>query len=286
MAQVSRAIRKSLLLLCPRRLRTHLLHTRPNLRKAAPSGMKFVYFHYLSDLAVNIDTTYKVERIMWTGVYEQPLIRLLEKNETAGWSCFDVGANVGAIALALAKFIGIEGKVYAFEPGLPNLLRLKSNFKLNPELLERVEIVPVGVGATAQKLWWSEERGNPGNALLSNRGTQRARVVPLDEFVLEHAIDRVDFIKVDVEGMELEVMRGAVGLLRRWHPILYFETLGRYLGSSRGACFSDFQKLLVGEFGYQLFRLSAAGDTIPLMDGGHDGYTVAIHPQKPLVALN
>jgi hypothetical protein len=229
-------------------MRRHLLQSSPNLRKAAPRGMKLLFPHYLGNLVVNIDTTYKVERIMWTGEYEPPLIRFLETHHTDGWVCFDVGANVGALALALAKFTGSEGKVYAFEPG---------------------------------ELWWAEEDGNPGNALLSAEGTHRIKVITLDDFAAEEGIGRADFIKIDVEGMELEVMRGAVGLLRRFHPVLYFETLSRYVKSARGAAFSDFQKLLVDEFGYRLYRLSRSGELFPLTDREYGGYTVAVHPANP-----
>lgn len=284
MAQVSRALRTGLLSLCPLRLRLHLLQSHPNLRKAAPKGMKFLFPHYLGNLTVNIDTTYKVERIMWTGEYELPLIGFLRTHQTAGWVCFDVGANVGAVSLALAEFVGGEGKVYAFEPGPPNLLRLRNNIELNPELLDRVRILPVGVGETPGELWWAEERGNPGNALLCDQGTHPIKVITLDDFVSEQGIERADFIKIDVEGMELQVMRGAAGALRRFRPVLYFETLSRYVDTARGAAFHDFQKLLAGEFGYILYRLSRTGELIPLAGSGHSGYTVAVHAENPVLS--
>ncbi len=283
MAQVSRALKKGLLLLCPERLRLSLLQARPNLRKAAPGGMKLRFHHYLGDLSVDIDTTYKVERIMWTGEYEPPLIHFLQMHQTAGWTCFDVGANVGAVALALAKYCGTEGKVYAFEPGPPNLLRLRHNFALNPGLLTRTRILPAGVGQAPSELWWAEEKGNPGNALLSGAGTHSIQVITLDDFVREQGIDRVDFIKIDVEGMELQVMRGADKLLREFHPALYFETLSRYVETQKGAAFADFKKLLVDELGYRLHRLSPAGELIPLSGSGHAGYTVAVHPLNPVL---
>src|SRR5271156_536189 len=173
MAQVSRALKTAFLVLCPASLRQHLLQTRPNLRKAAPAGMCFQFSSYLGDVSVHIDTTYRVERHMWTGEYEPPLIRFLQAHNTEGWNCFDVGANVGAVALALAKYVGSSGKVYAFEPGPPNQQRLHDNFKLNPELLGRTELLECGVADKPGELWWAEERGNPGNALLSVKGTHR-----------------------------------------------------------------------------------------------------------------
>ena len=277
MAQVSRAIRRAFLKACPQSLRSELLNSHPNLRKAAPEGLCFVYPDYYSGIAVNIDTRYKVERIMWSGRYEPLLCAFLESRNTAGWACFDIGANVGAIALVLAQRCGPEGRVYAFEPGPPNLVRLRENLKLNPELAARTEVIAAGVGDSAGELWWAEEPGNPGNALLSSAGTDRVPVLTVDDFVRERAIDRIDLMKIDVEGMELKVMQGARNTLLRLRPILYFETLPRYINSAAGASFQDMERFLVGEYGYALYRIASDGALIPAEARGHGGYTVAVH---------
>ena len=282
MAQVSRAVKTAFLLFCPAELRRRLLEARPNLRKAAPSGMQFQFDRYLADLSVHIDTRYKVERIMWTGEYEPPLMGFLRMHSTEGWTCLDVGANVGAVTLALAKYSGASGKVYAFEPGPPNQQRLKRNLALNPALAVRTQVLECGVGDRPGELWWAEEPGNPGNALLSQTGTHRIPVVTLDDFAREHPLDRVDFVKIDVEGMELQVMQGARELLRRFHPALYFETLPRYVNTAKGAAFSEIRQLLEKEFGYELYRLTNAGEPRALQGHGHSGYTLAVHPGRPL----
>jgi FkbM family methyltransferase len=282
MAQVSRAAKRAMLLLCPPPLRQHLLATRPNLRKAAPAGMQFQFSSYLGDLTVNVDTRYKVERIMWSGEYEPPLIRFLEAHKTDGWVCLDIGANVGAVALALGKFVGSSGKVYAFEPGPPNQQRLLSNLALNPPLHARTEVLACGVGEQRGELWWAEEEGNPGNALLSREGTHKVPVITLDDFQREQKLSRVDFLKIDVEGMELQVMRGGIETLRRFHPVVYFETLPRYVNSSKGAAFDEIRDLMVGVLGYTLYRLNSAGQLTILEGSRHGGYTLAVHSSKPL----
>ena len=295
MAQVSRAVKTALLLLCPAELRRRLLEARPNLRKAAPAGMQFQFDGYLGDISVHIDTRYKVERIMWTGEYEAPLMHFLQAHNTEGWTCLDVGANVGAVALALAKYAGPEGNIYAFEPGPPNQQRLRRNLALNPTLARRTEVLECGVGDRPGELWWAEEPGNPGNALLSEEGTHKIPVITLDAFLRERPLDRVDFVKIDVEGMELQVMHGARELLRKFRPALYFETLPRYVNSrpstpktgalgtpTRGAAFAEIRDLLAGEFGYELYRLTDAGEPRRLHGNGHSGYTLAVHPDRPL----
>ena len=257
-----------------------MLASYPNLRKAAPEGMRFVFPHYLGDVSVNIDTRYKVERIMWTGMYEAPLIRLLQSMDTTGWTCFDVGANVGAITLALAKFSGPAGRVYSFEPGPPNLARLRANLALNSDLSARVEVIEAGVGRTPGELFWAEEKGNPGNALVGDTGSCKIKIITLDNYARERAVSRLDLVKIDVEGMELDVMQGAVETLRRFHPMLYFETLPRYTETGAGATFADMHDFLVKELGYMLHRIDSDG-RLQLQDAGrHGGYTVAMHPDK------
>lgn len=276
MAQVSRALRRTLLRALPAAVRGRLLDSYPNLRKAAPEGLRFVFPHYLDDIAVNIDTRFKVERIMWTGMYEPPLIRLLQTLNTSGWNCFDVGANVGAITLALAKSIGPVGKVYSFEPGPPTLARLRANLKLNPGLEPRVEVIEAGVARTPGELFWAEEKGNPGNALVGESGSHKIKIIRLDDFVHERALFKLDFVKIDVEGMELDVMQGATEALRRFRPMLYFETLPRYTDTGAGATFADMRNFLVKELGYTLHRIDSHGHLFPQDERSHGGYTVAI----------
>jgi FkbM family methyltransferase len=280
MAQVSRALRRTFLRALPAAVRKRLLESYPNLRKAAPEGMQFVFLHYLGDVSVNIDTRFKVERIMWTGVYEAPLVRLLQSQNTTGWTCFDVGANVGAITLALAKFVGSTGRTYAFEPGPPNIARLRANLALNPELAARLEVTEAGVGRTPGELFWAEEQGNPGNALVGKTGSHKIKIITLDDFVRERTISKLDFVKIDVEGMELEVMQGAADTLRRFRPMLYFETLPRYTETGAGENVADMHDFLVKELGYTLHRIDSQGRLYAQNARHHGGYTVAIHPSR------
>lgn len=260
MAQIGRAIKRTFLQAMPSSVADSLLRNFPNLRKAAPPGRDFVFDGYCDDLRVNINTRYKVERIMWSGIYEAPLAAWLGRCSTGGWTCIDIGANVGAISLLLAKLVGPSGKVYSIEPGPPNLQRLRRNFELNPELAKRVEIIGCGIGREQSELWWAEEEGNPGNAMLGNQGSHRIPVDTLDHLVAERGITGVDFVKIDVEGMELEVMQGSKAALQRFRPMLYFETLSRYGDVHAGSNFQLIESFLADECGYELFRIGHSGE--------------------------
>lgn len=280
MAQIGRAIKRAFLQALPSGTAASLLAKYPNLRKAAPPGKSFIFDAYCSDIRVNVDTRFKVERIMWSGTYEPSLVRFLKTQNTIGWACIDIGANVGAISLLLAKVVGPDGRVFAIEPGPPNVARLRANFALNPELAAHTEIIASGMGRNQTELWWAEEEGNPGNAMLAQEGTHRIPVNTLDNFVREHDIDDIDFIKIDVEGMELDVMHGGKQTLQRFRPTLYFETLARYGDVHSGSNFKLIESFLCGECGYQLFRISTSGELEPVTGRNLDDYTVAMHPVR------
>jgi FkbM family methyltransferase len=277
MAQVSRAIKRTFLKAMPTGVADALLRKYPNLRKAAPAGQNFVFDGYCSGIRVNIDTRYKVERIMWSGTYEPKLAKFLRARNTHGWVCLDIGANVGAISLLLAKVVGPEGKVIAVEPGPPNVARLRKNFELNPALAARSEIIACGMSNIPGQLWWAEEEGNPGNAMLGDKGTHCIPVRTVDDVVREQALERLDFAKIDVEGMELQVMQGGKESFERFRPILYFETLSRYGDVHAGSNFQLIESFLIRECGYALFRISNSGQLMSLSGRAMDDYTVAVH---------
>lgn len=154
--------------------------------------------------------------------------------------CLDVGANIGVMAQALEA----NGfKCIAFEPQTEVFNVLCKNFK--------GESHNCAVGATEgtvtlPKLYYSE-KGNYGGVSVNTKsiyGSYRVPLVSLDTMFPEGGVDengkpvQVGFIKIDVEGFELEVLKGATKLIKRDRPILYVEDdrvgksvdLRRYIG--------------------------------------------------------
>jgi FkbM family methyltransferase len=134
----------------------------------------------------------------------------------------DVGACYGDTALYFASRVGPTGRVYAFEFDSVNLDILRANLELNPELAGRIEIVE-------RALW--DSSGDSLSFMSAGRTTSVAlgrptptsastSTITLDDFVSENEIDGVDFVKMDVEGAELRVLRGAAESLRRFGPAL------------------------------------------------------------------
>jgi FkbM family methyltransferase len=131
----------------------------------------------------------------------------------------DAGANIGAHTLLFAQLVGRQGRVYAYEPQRLLFQMLCANMALNR--IDNVHARPVALGREAGEVYLKEL--NPdcpqsfGSASIDGLlgGGERTAVEPLTE--------PCDFLKVDVEGMECEVLAGAQAMLRQRRPLLYIE---------------------------------------------------------------
>lgn len=138
-----------------------------------------------------------------------------------GWHVVEAGANIGTHTLILAQQVGPRGRVLAFEPQRVLFQTLCANVALNS--LANVHCRQEALGAAAGTTYipplnYNVENNFGGLSLTYTQG-EPVPVVPLDELHLP----RCDFFKIDVEGMELEVLRGAVETIRRCRPLLYVE---------------------------------------------------------------
>jgi FkbM family methyltransferase len=137
----------------------------------------------------------------------------------------EVGANIGSHTVALAKAAGPAGKVHAFEPQRACYSLLETQSALNG--LENIHAHRCGVGRAKGRLSMPRmnygDIGNFGALELTPNKTPRSEdidVVTLDDMLADSACA---LIKIDVEGMEEDVIRGAVGVINKTSPLLYVE---------------------------------------------------------------
>jgi len=154
--------------------------------------------------------------------YEAQLFRQLLR---PGWCVVEVGANIGAHTVLLAKLVGSDGRVFAFEPQAHCYAFLQAQIALNE--LTNVEAYNMGLSDQAGHLFLPEANyaleGNFGGISLLTEASSRTREVPvstLDDSLGEQV---VHFIKADVEGMEHQVLQGGANLINKHHPVLYVE---------------------------------------------------------------
>jgi FkbM family methyltransferase len=156
------------------------------------------------------------QKAYWTGRYERELQRFLRETLRPGDVFYDVGAHQGFFSVGAAC---LGARVYAFEPVEANLRRLQRNVQLNDA---DVEVVAAAVSDAAGRLGLT--RGQSSAQWRTEPGDEVAAVT-LDDFARDHPAPRV--VKIDVEGAELRVLRGAVRLLREHRPILVCELHGK-----------------------------------------------------------
>jgi FkbM family methyltransferase len=172
---------------------------------------------------------------------EAETMHLFEQLIPPGATVLDVGGHIGYIALYFASLVGPTGRIYCFEPGANNLPYLRENVGSHPN----VTIIEHGVGARNEiRSFYLEDVTGQNNSFVkdfevfkSNRAFAYAsnvtiqevtvEVITLDDFCRVEGI-RPSFVKVDVEGFELEVLEGASEVLRDLRPMLMVEIQRNY----------------------------------------------------------
>jgi FkbM family methyltransferase len=142
--------------------------------------------------------------------------RLILKLLKPGFHVVDVGANIGYYVLLFKKGIGPDGRVVAIEPSPENLPELLLNVERN-SLHKNVEIIEAAVGALTGTA--GLQRGINSGVISDSSAAYAVRLDTLDNMIR----DRVDFIKIDVEGFESFVLKGASRIISECRPILFVE---------------------------------------------------------------
>ncbi len=135
-----------------------------------------------------------------------------------GDAVIDAGACVGDTALAFAAAVGPAGHVYSFDPMQAHIDIFTANMALNPHLALRVELVRAALDDSSGKAVNFADMGAASRPMQS--GGERAVTVSIDDFVAQRALERVDFIKMDIEGGELPALLGAARTIKRFRPTL------------------------------------------------------------------
>lgn len=152
---------------------------------------------------------------------------LLAPGETA----IDVGANMGFVTTMLASIVGPAGRVVSFEPSRTVFEKLRKTVAANG--LEQVVPMNLGCGASSSVECLNEITSSSGNASIVGHGNHSTaiRVERLDD-IPEAWASSVALLKIDTEGYEPEVLRGAARLIETHRPIIYLEMGGDYLAST------------------------------------------------------
>lgn len=155
--------------------------------------------------------------------YEPDLV-VLRNFLNPGGVMVDVGANYGIFSLNAARLVGKTGRVLAFEPAQGNFSILEKNLALNDAT--QVHAFRMALSDKPGTLRLYHDPDPTRNSLAPGSDAQdfeEVDVKTLDTIVNANAVAKIDFIKIDVEGADELVCRGAVETLRRYLPPVFFE---------------------------------------------------------------
>ncbi len=170
-------------------------------------------------------------RIIAFGMYDRDLHFFLERLLKPGMICFDVGSNLGEVALHMAAKVGKSGKIYAFEPSPIEYQRLKLHVEHN-KMTDVIEIFPIALSntiGTARFGFGDEAADNQGLGSFVNleqKSISLFQDVPtttIDEFARQKNINRIDVIKIDTQGAEIFILEGGGSIFSRCSPDIITE---------------------------------------------------------------
>jgi FkbM family methyltransferase len=198
--------------------------------------------------------------ILETGVWEESSWLAIQRHLSPGATFVDVGAHMGYFSLKAAAVVGHTGCVIAIEPN-PEMVRiLRGNILASGTSV--VAIKPVACSHSDSVLsLFTAAKSNSGSSSLSKSNaslygtggsTYQVTARPLDTILKEAGVSRVDVLKIDVEGAELQVLKGAEETLAQYRPVLLVE-LDDQLLQSMGTSSAEVVAFL-GQRGYTHHR--------------------------------
>jgi FkbM family methyltransferase len=182
----------------------------------------------------------------------------------------DVGANLGQWTLPVATHVGPNGRVVAIEPAAATAAALARSIRLNG--LTRAEVVRVAASDLDGMALLHHHDRDPSQHSLGHVGpaAEEVHTRALDSLLAELEVDRLDAVKIDVEGAEEIVLRGSSRMLSELRPIVIFE-VRKGLPERLGLEVDGAWRLTLGA-GYRSYRLDDGGSLLPMtpeMLSGH-----------------
>ncbi len=158
--------------------------------------------------------------------YDPATIAVLERFVRPGDWFIDVGANIGLVTLTAAKLVGDSGRVLAFEPNVALADRLRLSLVRNE--IRNVKLFPVALGEENTSAHLSTSIQHVTGTLRDGSGVE-VTVRKGDDVLPQIPADSWVFVKIDVEGYELRVLRGMQSLLRRSKTIFFVEITAEWI---------------------------------------------------------
>jgi FkbM family methyltransferase len=200
---------------------------------------------------LRFEVTLPLDKLVWAGVYEPEFTSAIVEHVKPGDVCYDIGGYRGYISGVMA--LAGASKVFVFEPLPANQMAVRRLCELNSQL--PIDIIAVALGnidgLAALKVMLDASMGKLANSSFQVEAPaiteMRVMVRRIDSLLQSREIPPPNVVKIDVEGAELDVLSGALDMLRVFRPTLFLEAHG---GALEEACSQQLLRL-----GYKVRRL-------------------------------
>jgi len=163
--------------------------------------------------------------LLYGGLYETEETSLVGNKIKPGWNVIDAGANFGWYSVHFSKWVGENGNVFSFEPIPQTYKELQENIDLNK--CTNIQGLNRALGNREGNIEFFLPKTFRGRGLASEYNYYGERVniemTTIDSFVFVNKINHLEFIKADIEGGELNLIRGGIETIRRFHPDFLLE---------------------------------------------------------------
>ncbi len=219
---------------------------------------------WLADEDIGIYTTadnYIEWTILSTGTYEDEISKLIRISLKPADVALDIGANIGLQSIRMSICVGNTGQVYAFEP--LGYLQEKFNKNISLNKAGNVKLFPFALSTIEREADFNVNRNswNQGTFSIginsSGSETQHVLIKVADELPEIKGLNRLDLVKIDVEGFEYQVLLGLKQALKKHKPRIIFEYDSNYWlsnGQNINDCFSFLNAL-----GYTVYQITPVG---------------------------
>jgi FkbM family methyltransferase len=159
----------------------------------------------------------------YLGCFEPHKVKLFERFVERGGVVYDVGAHVGYFSLLSARLVQNEGQVVAFEPNPENVRYLKRHIEMNGH--SNIKVIEAALSNENGESCFDDDREN-STGRLSPAGRIKVKTLTIDALVGSRQVPPPGYLKVDVEGAEVLVLRGAESTIRKYTPLIFLATHG------------------------------------------------------------
>jgi FkbM family methyltransferase len=171
------------------------------------------------------------------GTHEPLNTRMLAKQLREGMTCFDIGANIGYYTLLESRIVGKNGKIIAMEPSPVNFSKLQKNIQM--EGAKNIELFNLAGGNKDGKIkFLLKKQSNLSRIVSEDEITPSDNIIEvpirkLDGFLQDLSLEKLDFLRMDVEGYEFYIYEGIRNSVKKYKPDMQIEIHAHHLGERK-----------------------------------------------------